>query len=181
MQETWVRTLGWEDPWRRKWQLTPVFLPGESHGGRSLVGYSPRGHKESDTTKLLHLLFLRHYSESLLKWERLQKWRASSAWRWCFRRRLCVTVFRQKTDVLDFMILCWGGRQGRRGRECYLQPTWVFSFWSYEGIESILVCVSIFTPFTKSSLCLSYFLLHCQHWSYFWILNLWIMSSFQIQ
>ena len=32
---------GWEDPWRRKWQPTPVFLPGESHGQRSLVGYSP--------------------------------------------------------------------------------------------------------------------------------------------
>ena len=40
--------------WRRKWQPTPVFLPGESHGRRSLVGYSPRGHKESDTTETLH-------------------------------------------------------------------------------------------------------------------------------
>ena len=40
--------------WRRKWQPTPVFLPGESHGGRSLVGYSPRGCKKSDTTELLH-------------------------------------------------------------------------------------------------------------------------------
>ena len=38
-------------PWRRKWQPTPVFLPGESHGQRSLAGYSPQGHKESDTTK----------------------------------------------------------------------------------------------------------------------------------
>ena len=36
--------------WRRKWQPTPVLLPGESHGGRSLVGYSPWGHKESDMT-----------------------------------------------------------------------------------------------------------------------------------
>ena len=35
-------------PWRRKWQPTPVFLPGESHGQGSLVGYSPWGHKESD-------------------------------------------------------------------------------------------------------------------------------------
>ena len=39
--ETWVQSLGWEDPWKRKWQPTPVFLPGESHGQRSLVGYSP--------------------------------------------------------------------------------------------------------------------------------------------
>ena len=39
--------------WRRKWQPTPVFLPGESHGQRSLVGYSPGGCKESDTTERL--------------------------------------------------------------------------------------------------------------------------------
>ena len=37
--------------WRRKQQPTPEFLPGKSHGQRSLVGYSPWGHKESDMTK----------------------------------------------------------------------------------------------------------------------------------
>ena len=43
------------DPWRRKWQLTPVFLPGESHGQRNLVGpLGPWGHKESDMTEQLH-------------------------------------------------------------------------------------------------------------------------------
>ena len=58
MQETQVRSLCRKDPWRRKWQPTPVSLPGESHGRRSLVGYSPRGHKESDTTeRLLTLLY----------------------------------------------------------------------------------------------------------------------------
>ena len=36
-------------PWRRAWQFTPVFLPGESHGQRSLVHYSPQGHKKSRT------------------------------------------------------------------------------------------------------------------------------------
>ena len=41
--------------WRRKSQLTPVFLPGESHGKRSLVGYSVWGCKESDTTERLTL------------------------------------------------------------------------------------------------------------------------------
>ena len=40
-------------PWSRKWQPTPVCLPGESHGQWILVGYSPRGHKESDTTERL--------------------------------------------------------------------------------------------------------------------------------
>ena len=42
-----------EIPWRREWQPTPAFLPGESHGQRSLVGYSPWGHKELDTTEQL--------------------------------------------------------------------------------------------------------------------------------
>ena len=49
MLETWVRSLGQEDP--LKWQPTPVLLPGKSHGRRSLVRYSPRGCKESDTTE----------------------------------------------------------------------------------------------------------------------------------
>ena len=51
VQETWVRSLTWEDPLEKKWQPTPAFLPGEFHGQRSLVGCSPWGHKESDTTE----------------------------------------------------------------------------------------------------------------------------------
>ena len=43
--------------WRRKWQPTPVLLPGKSHGRRSLVGCSPWGHKESATTEWLHFHF----------------------------------------------------------------------------------------------------------------------------
>ena len=43
--------------WRRKWQPTPVFLPGESHGRKSLVGYSPWGREESDTTERPHFVF----------------------------------------------------------------------------------------------------------------------------
>ena len=46
--DPWVGKI----PWRRKWQPTPVFLPGESRGQRSLAGYSPQGPKESDTTKV---------------------------------------------------------------------------------------------------------------------------------
>ena len=38
-------------PWRRAWQPTPVFLPGEFHGQRRLAAYSPLGHKELDTTE----------------------------------------------------------------------------------------------------------------------------------
>ena len=46
-QQTWVRSLGWKIPWRRKWQPTPVILSGKSHGQRSLVGYSPWGYKRA--------------------------------------------------------------------------------------------------------------------------------------
>ena len=49
LQETWVQSLDWENPWEKG--ITPIFLPGESHGGRSLVGYSPWGRKESDMTE----------------------------------------------------------------------------------------------------------------------------------
>jgi len=44
---SWVGKI----PWRRKWQPTPISLPEKSHGQWCLVGYSPKGHKESDTTE----------------------------------------------------------------------------------------------------------------------------------
>ena len=53
VQETRVQSLGWEDPLEKEMATTPVFLPGEFHGQRSLVGCSPQGHKESDTTEQL--------------------------------------------------------------------------------------------------------------------------------
>ena len=48
--DLWVGKI----PWRRAWQPTPVFLPGEFHGQRSLVGCSPRGFKELDLTERLN-------------------------------------------------------------------------------------------------------------------------------
>ena len=47
--DPWVGKI----PWRRKWQSTPVFLPGESHGQRNLAGYGPQSHKESDMTEVI--------------------------------------------------------------------------------------------------------------------------------
>ena len=55
MGETWVRSWVGEIPWRREWLPTRVFLPGESHGQRSLGGHSPQHSKESDTTERLSL------------------------------------------------------------------------------------------------------------------------------
>ena len=53
-QEAQVQSLGQGGPWRRRWQPTAVCLSGESHGQRSLAGYSPWGRKESGTTSHTH-------------------------------------------------------------------------------------------------------------------------------
>ena len=49
--DPWVKKI----LWRRKWQPTPVFLPGESHGQRSLAGYSPWGHRELESIEQLSM------------------------------------------------------------------------------------------------------------------------------
>ena len=49
--EAWVRSLGQEDLLEKEMAIHSVFLLGESHGQRSLLGCNPRGHKESDTTE----------------------------------------------------------------------------------------------------------------------------------
>ena len=64
MWETRVRSLGWEDLLEKEMQPTPVLLPGESQGRRSLIGYSPWGRKESDTTEQLHFTSL-HFPQIL--------------------------------------------------------------------------------------------------------------------
>ena len=68
--DLWVRKI----PWRREWQSTPVFLPGEFHGRRSLAAYGPGGHKELDMTEGLTLWLL---SPSSLK-ARCYIWQAVS-------------------------------------------------------------------------------------------------------
>ena len=50
MQETWVQSLGWEVPWRKAWQPTPVFLPGDSPWTEEPGRLQPMGLKESDMT-----------------------------------------------------------------------------------------------------------------------------------
>ena len=83
--------------WRRQWQPTPVFLPGESHGQRSLVGYSPWGRKESGTTKrLTHThtpwpknrcfwtAVLEKIFESPLGYKKIQTVSPKGNWSWIF-------------------------------------------------------------------------------------------------
>ena len=77
MRETrfnpWVRKI----PWRRKWQSTPVLLPGKFHGWRSLVGYSPWGCKESDMTEWLHFLF---FSPLITRWHTTASSNLTASW-----------------------------------------------------------------------------------------------------
>ena len=72
--------LGFKITWRRKRQPTPVLLPGRSHGRRNLVRYSPRGHKELDTTEWLH--FQNH-----CRWW-LQPWnlKTLALWKKCYNQ-----------------------------------------------------------------------------------------------
>ena len=72
--DPWVRKILWS----RKWHSTPIFLPGESHGQRSLVGYSPWAHKESDMTENIHSMYYGSVEGHLLPWRNLWKKLASS-------------------------------------------------------------------------------------------------------
>ena len=68
MQEPQVQSLGREDPPEKGMPIHSSILPGEFHGQRSLVGYSPWGHKESDTTEWLHFDFVPKYSHTPRYW-----------------------------------------------------------------------------------------------------------------
>ena len=114
MRETWVWSLGLEDPLEKEWQPTPVFLPGESHGRRSLVGYSPWGRKESVKTSLS---LLNNLPVCLVKamvfpevkygcesWtmKKNERWRIDAFELWCWRRLLRVpwTARRSNQSIL---------------------------------------------------------------------------------
>ena len=71
-------------PWRRKWQPTPVFLPGKSHEQRGLMGYSPWGHKELDRTE--HTLL--YYYSSVGKAQACGQAGFSSCSSWALAHRL---------------------------------------------------------------------------------------------
>ena len=64
MRETQVRFLGQEDLLGKEMQSTPALLPGKYHGWRSLIGYGPWGHNESDTTEWFHFTSL-HFNNGL--------------------------------------------------------------------------------------------------------------------
>ena len=94
MQETSVQSLGWKDPWKRKWQPPPGFLPGKSHGQRSLVSCSPWGRKRSDTSELPNSNSSRYHHRSSLILDYLIKYFKSI--------HFCVLYF-----LIGYLLLPW--------------------------------------------------------------------------
>ena len=105
-------------PWRREWLSTPVFLPGKSHGQRSLAGYSPWGQKESDTTEqLTQTLQIPVLGYSFSECDSLQ-------WRWC-------TTF--QPVLLNFCIFP-------------IVHSFCFSILVWKGSYTVIVTVYLFSP-----------------------------------
>ena len=94
--DPWVRKI----PWRRQWHPTPEFLPGKSHEQRSLAGYSPCGHKESDTNEWLSdwacsILF---HSRNIPPW-------SSTSWVTKLHHRHIMFVFQTPLYMLFCLLL----------------------------------------------------------------------------
>ena len=91
----WVQALGRKDPLEKEIQATPVFLPGESHGQKSLAGYSPRGHKESDTTERLHThTYINNYLKC--KWEIILQVKDRDYWHASQRKTQAYSIHNRK-------------------------------------------------------------------------------------
>ena len=101
-----------EEPQKRQWQPSPVLLPGKSHGQRSLVGCSPCGHEESDTTERLHFHFSLSYigegNGNPLQCSSLENPRDGGAW-WAAVYRVSQSRTRLKrlsSLMVDPKVLC---------------------------------------------------------------------------
>ena len=82
MRETWVRSLGRENPLEKEMAVHSSTIAWKSHGQRSLVGYSPWGRKESDTTERLHFHSLSLGLHCCLGFSLVAE-RGTALWLWC--------------------------------------------------------------------------------------------------
>ena len=119
MQETRVRSLGQEYLWRRAWQVTPVFLPGESHGQKSLMGHSPVDHKKSDMTEATS----HAHPEQLWKKRWYHRCCIYGLWitRWWFTALQQGEDSRMMTTPTNFHLCCltWGLSGGRQWKTAF--------------------------------------------------------------
>ena len=120
MPETWVRSLGQEDkPWKREWQPTPVFLPGEFHGQRSLVGCSPRGSQRVGHDWATNTQFLFVHTFFYLLIYSLKNYRAPTVVQASARYR---RFKRQNPGHLE--LLCCGGNTTHHIRQTLRELCW---------------------------------------------------------
>ena len=119
-QEIWIQSLGGKIPWRRAWQPTPVFLPGESHGQRSLVGYHPRGHRVGHNWATNTFPFIARLGRQvrepcpsslvgLCPWSSplsLDRYSGHVPWRWALLSRIS-TLQKTSIRVVFIHVLAW--------------------------------------------------------------------------
>ena len=88
--DLWVNFEGKNWRWRRKWQPTPVFLPGESHGQRNLVGYSPQGCRVGYNGATILYWFLKQRKTLMIFW--------GEGWKFLVKKRFLRELFRKEGD-----------------------------------------------------------------------------------
>ena len=124
----WIRKI----PWRREWQPTPVFLPGEFHGQRSLMGYSPWDRKELDTTEqLTHAT--RRLCDLTENPDSQHDWSWSQIWNW----HLWLTPCLCKMKTMKFPSL-WGGKD--TNNSVLGMPSLLLSDWQSAWNASVSEC-----------------------------------------
>ena len=134
MQEAQVWFLGQETQekglpsWRREWQCTLVFLPGKSHRQRSLMGYSPRGRKESDTTEWPTLWLSKSRGKVLkdIHWKiKLQN--SMSIWsQFCeYKTYICINEVIELSNAFGVLVIHLAGK------EVYVIYIYIYVFFFY--------------------------------------------------
>ena len=123
MQVQWVGKIHW----RREWQSTAVLLPGESHRQRSLVGYSPWGHKEPDRLKRLSM-----HAYPGGKWQGKGTRENCSAKAHSLRFYVNGISFQSCLWSVILLVLTFGLTQGPFLSTCIFQPRWILA-WGFLG------------------------------------------------
>ena len=117
-------------PWKREWLPTAVFLPGESHGQRSLVVYNPWGHKESDTTEPLTLTFT------------------------CKARGTFWAMHHEKQDAWDIVVEFIKEKTNwSQQPDTHISETWNFTAWRIFNLTQVTTCERYYIQNREISLC----------------------------